>query len=151
MAKSKAQKKGSKGTSLIKEIPTNKNIAKEDIGIYGRIDYPLFSFKYLYENSIDSCNDSKFFFDFLIRLRKLSELGWNGIRTSSRHSFGMEKLSISSIIPQPRYPHFITPDVKEFSVFRSNGNNTGLVGFQVEKIFYVFYIETKHGDIYNHH
>jgi len=45
MAKSKAQKKGSKGTSLIKEIPTNKNIAKEDIGIYGRIDYPLFSFK----------------------------------------------------------------------------------------------------------
>ena len=90
------------------------------------------------------------FFDFLIRLKKLSELGWNKIRESQRHSFGMEKIPISSIRPKPQYPSFITPDVTDFSVFRSNGNNTGLVGLQVEKIFYVFYIEAKHGDIYKH-
>ena len=50
----------------------------------------------------------------------------------------MEKIPISRIKPKPQYPPFITPDVEEFSVFRSNGNNTGLVGFQIEKIFFVF-------------
>ena len=149
MAKSKANKKEKK-VSLIKEITANKNIIRESLGIYDRIDYPLFSFKYLYKNSIDNCNESKFFFDLLMRLKKLSELGWNEIRTSQRHSFGMEKIPISSMIPNPQYPPFITPDVTDFCVFRSNGNNTGLVGFQIEKIFYVFYIETKHGDIYRH-
>ena len=148
MAKSKVQKKGSKGTSLIKEISPNKNITKEEI--YERVDHPLFSFKYLQENSIDHCRDSKFFFDFLMRLKKLSELGWNEIRTSQRHAFGMEKIPRSNIIPQPQYPTFITPEVKEFSVFRSSGRNTGLVGFQMGKIFYIFYIETSHGDIYSH-
>ena len=148
MAKSKAKKK--KKASLIKEITSNKNITEANLGIYGRIDYPIFSFKYLYNNSIDSCNDSKFFFDLLMRLKKLSELGWNEIRKSQRHSFGMEKIPISSMIPKPEYPPFITPDVTDFNVFRSNGNNTGLVGFQIEKIFHVFFIETKHGDIYRH-
>ena len=148
MAKSKAKKK--KKASLIKEITSNKNITEENLGIYGRIDYPIFSFKYLYNNSIDSCNDSKFFFDLLMRLTKISELGWDEIRKSQRHSFGMEKIPISSMIPKPEYPPFITPDVTDFNVFRSNGNNTGLVGFQIEKIFHVFFIETKHGDIYRH-
>ena len=45
MAKSKAKKK--KKASLIKEITSNKNITEENLGIYGRIDYPIFSFKYL--------------------------------------------------------------------------------------------------------
>lgn len=143
--------KKKKNTSLIKDITANKNITKESLGVYDSIDHPLFSFKYLYENSIEGCTKSKFFFDFLMRLKKLSELGWDEIRKSQRHSFGMEKIPISSIIPKPQYPPFITPDVTDFSVFRSNGNNTGLVGLQVEKIFYVFYyIEAEHGDIYKH-
>ena len=150
MAKPKAKKKKGLNKTLIKEPVADKNITKESIGIYEKIDYPLFSFKYLYENSIDNCDDSNFFFNFLKRLKKLSQLGWNEIRTSPHHSFGMEKISKDSIIPQPQYPEFITPDVKEFSVFRSNGNNTGLVGFQIEKIFFVFFIETRHGDIYRH-
>jgi len=148
MAKSKGQKKGSKGTSLIKEISPNKNITKE--GIYESVDHPLFSFKYLQDNSISRCRDSRFFFNFLMRLKKLSELGWDEIRTSSRHGFGMEKIPRSNIIPQLQYPTFITPEVKEFSVFRSSGSNTGLVGFQMGKIFYIFYIEASHGDIYSH-
>lgn len=149
MGKSKANKK-KKNIALIKDVTTNKSIKKESLGVYERIDYPLFSFKYLYENSINKCTNHKFFFKLLIRLKKLSELGWNEIRESQRHSWGMEKIPISSIGPKPKYPSFITPDVTDFSVFRSNGNNTGLVGLQVEKIFYVFYIEAKHGDIYNH-
>lgn len=149
MGKSKANKK-KKNASLIKDITANKSIAKESLGVYDCIDYPLFSFKHLYENSIEECTDSKFFFGLLMRLKRLSELGWNEIRKSHRHSFGMEKIPISSIRPKPQYPSFITPDVTDFSVFRASGNNTGLVGLQVEKIFYVFYIEADHGEIYDH-
>lgn len=149
MAKSKADRKKKNG-ALIKEITINKGIPQKNVSAYDNIDYPLFSFKYLYNNSIKKCSKSKFFFDLLMRLTKISELGWDEIRKSHRHSFGMEKIPISSIIPQRQYPPFITPDVTDFSVFRSNGNNTGIVGFQIEKIFHVFYIETKHGDIYKH-
>ena len=149
MAKQKADKKKKKG-SLIKEVNINKGVIKESLSTYENIDYTLFSFKYLHEDSIENCSKSKFFFDLLLRLKKFSVLGWDEIRKSHRHSFGMEKIPISSIIPQRQYPPFITPDVTDFSVFRSNGNNTGIVGFQIEKIFHVFYIETKHGDIYNH-
>ena len=141
MAKAK-KRKDTKRNSFIKDI------TEEHIGGYESIDYPLFSFKYLQEHSIRDCKDHKFFFDFLIRLRKLSELGWEQIRTSARHSFGMEKIPRESIIPQ--IPNFITPDVEELHVFRSNGNNTALVGLQINKIFHVFFIETKHGDIYKH-
>lgn len=147
MAKAK-KRKDTKRNSFIKGISTNKDITEEHIGVYESIDYPLFSFKYLQEHSIRDCKDHKFFFDFLIRLRKLSELGWEGIRTSARHSFGMEKIPRESIIPQ--IPNFITPDVEELHVFRSNGNNTALVGLQIDKIFHVLFIETKHGDIYKH-
>lgn len=149
MAKQKADKRKKKG-SLIKEITVNKDIIKESFSTYDNIDYPLFSFKYLHKNSIENCSDPKFFFGLLMRLKKISELGWAEIRKTHRHSFGREKIPISSIKPKGQYPPFITPDVTDFSVFRSNGNNTAMVGFQIEKIFHVFYIETKHGDIYNH-
>jgi hypothetical protein len=60
-------------------------------------NYPIFCFKYLSDESISGCKNSKFYFDFLMRLKKLSELGWNEIRTSAPHSFGMEP------IPKKRY------------------------------------------------
>lgn len=45
---------------------------------------------------------------------------------------------------------FITPDVKEIDVFRSNGDNRTFVGFQKGKIFYILFIEAKFGDICKH-
>ena len=127
---------------------------KKKVGIYEQIDHPLFSFKYLQEDSINKYDKQeeggKPYFEFLMRLKKLSELGWKGIRIAHHHSFGMEKIPRNQIIPQKPLPPFITPDVEALHVLRSKGDNTALVGWQMEKVFYIFYIELKHGEIYSH-
>jgi hypothetical protein len=111
-------------------------------------DYPVFCFKYLNEASIKECNNVKFFIEFLFRLKKLSELGWKEIRQSNRHSFGMEKIHVQQIHPQ--LPTCITPEVTHLHVFRATGSNLPFVGLEMQKIFRVFFIETKFGDIYDH-
>jgi hypothetical protein len=111
-------------------------------------DYPVFCFKHLSDKSIKECKDADFYFDFLMRLRKLSELGWDGIRKSNRHSFGMETIPRRGI--KPNLPSCITPDVKKLHVFRANGKNLPFVGIQIQNIFRVLFIEAQFGDIYNH-
>lgn len=111
-------------------------------------DYPIFCFKYLNESSIKDCKKADFFFDFLMRLKKLSELGWKEIRKSSKHSFGMEKIPKKKIIPQ--LPPCVTPEVKELHVFRANGNNLPFIGIETQNVFRVFFIETEFGHIYDH-
>lgn len=111
-------------------------------------DYPIFCFKYLQEVSVKNCSDSKFFYDFLFRLKKLSELGWNEINKSARHSFGTEKMPIKSL--KPDLPAIITDDVDELTVFRANGNNLPFLGIRKSGLFHVIFIETNFGDIYNH-
>lgn len=125
--------------------PGNKIKAKD---VLEDINYPLFCFKYLSDVSIKNCTKHKFFFDFLKRLQKLSELGWDGIRKSGRHQYGLEQIPTSIIKPQ--IPSFVTPEVKELHAFRANGNNLPFVGLQRNKIFHVFFIETEFDDIYPH-
>lgn len=149
----KGRKKQKKHTSqdglkLIKPETREAVLRKNRIDEYADINFPLFSFRHLKDTSIDKCRDSKFFHDFLIRLQKLSELGWEKIRLSSRHSFGMEHINKEEI--KPGLPDFITADVKTLDVFRSNGDNRVMVGLQDRKIFHVFFIEAKFNDIYIH-
>lgn len=110
--------------------------------------YPLFCFKYLSETSISTCRDHKFFFEFLIRLQKISQLGWPEIRTAPRHGFGMESISVDQIKPQ--LPACITPDVRKLHVFRATGDNHPFIGLQIDRIFRVLFIEANFGDIYDH-
>jgi hypothetical protein len=112
-------------------------------------NYPVFCFKYLSETSIKKCNDSKFFFDFLMRLRKLSELGWNEIRKSHKHAYGLEPISLKKIKPQVVLES-ITPDVVYLHALRANGKNLPFVGIQMQQLFRVLFIETNFGDIYDH-
>lgn len=111
-------------------------------------DYPIFCFKYLQDVSIKNCNDHKFFFDFIFRLKKLGELGWQEISRSARHSFGTEKIPIKQI--KPTLPAVITDDIDELTVFRANGNNLPFLGIRKTNVFHVIFVETDFGDIYNH-
>lgn len=114
-----------------------------------RMQEVLFSFKHLQTSiSYKNTKDSRFFVDFLERLKKLSELGWEEIRKSQRHGFGMEKIPIRAIRPQ--CPSFVTPDVKELVVFRATGENKVFVGIQQENIFHIIFIEANFGDVYAH-
>jgi len=93
--------------------------------------------------------DEKFFHSLLMRMQKLSELGWKGIRLSGRHQFGMEKIPIKQLRPKV-LPRIVTPDVEELDVIRATGDNRPMVGLQEGKIFHVIFIEANFGDVYNH-
>lgn len=141
MSPSKKKGKQFKIKNVQPEISIEKNKVLEE-------DYPVFCFKYLSDVSIKDCKKSEFFIEFLLRLKKLSELGWKEIRTSQRHGFGMEKIPVENI--HPKLPSCITPEVKHLHVFRATGSNLPFVGLEMQKVFRVFFIETNFGDIYNH-
>lgn len=131
------------GKKKIKKVDDQPHIHK---GIVN--DYPIFCFKYLQETSIKNCSDHKFFLDFIFRLQKLGELGWNEINKSSRHSFGTEKIPIKQI--KPDLPLIITDEIDELTVFRANGNNLPFLGIRKPNVFHIIFVETNFGDIYNH-
>jgi hypothetical protein len=135
---------GNDTKSKIKDIPQDNNIYRDSIK-----NYPKFCFKYLQETSIKNSKNHKFFIDFLFRLKKLSELGWNEINKSPKHSFGTEKISIEKI-KQKQLPEIITPDVKKITVFRADGSNKPFLGLRTDDIFHVIFIEANFGDIYEH-
>ena len=114
--------------SLITDIDNKYVLFTEDLKSFVGIEYPLFSFRWLQDKSINKCRDAKFFYDFLFRLQKLSELGWKAIRTSGRHQFGSEKIPVKSI-KSDCLPPFITNDM-ELDVFRAVGDNRPMIGYQ---------------------
>ena len=59
-------KKGGKiNTRFIKEPDAeSNNLSKGEIEAFANVDYPLFGFKYLQDQSIKKCKNGKFFFEF---------------------------------------------------------------------------------------
>ena len=138
-------KKKNNQPQFIKNPAKNKGLDNQSIL---NENYPIFCFKYLSDRSIKKCKQHKFFFDFLMRLRDLSRKGWDGIRASDRHSYGMESIPKGEIKPQ--LPDWITPEVTHLHVFRYTGNNLPFVGLQIQNIFRILFIEADFGEIYNH-
>ncbi len=135
----------------IRALVENKIISHKEISDFANIDYPLFSFRFLRPNSIKNCTNSTFFFDFLIRLKELSEKSWSEIRQSRRHSYGMESLPKSHFKPDMKcIGNIITDDVDKLHVFRADKANHSFAGLQIGKIFYIIFIEANFGDIYDH-
>lgn len=138
-------KKGKKYKVDNAGLKGTKKVVKKDDGD----NYPLFCFKYLSDCSIKDCKNYNFFLEFLLRLQKLSALGWKEIRRSHRHKYGMEKVPLNQIHPK-KLPVCITPEMKYLHVFRADGKKHPFLGRQDGKIFRVLFIETKFGDIYDH-
>ncbi len=133
--------------SFIKPLEVPQGISQSEIDSFARIDFPLFSFRHLQDYSFTDCKSSSFFVDFLIRLRKLSQLGWKTIDQSPRHGFGLEKIPQGILLH--KLPQGVTPEVPIFA-FRATGNNLPFVGFREGKIFHILFIESQFGDIYPH-
>lgn len=149
MNKRRKWKQANDDLTFIKDVIESNVISKKEIKSLSMIDHPLFSFKYLKDVSINKCKDSSFFYDFLMRLQKLSDLGWKEIRLSHRHSFGMEKIPVEEIIPREQLPSFVTKE-GDVDVFRAVGDNRVFVGLQDGKVFYIFFIEASFGDVCPH-
>ena len=111
--------------------------------------YPVFCFKHLQPHSYNSCSDPSFFIEFLERLKKLGNLGWQGINGSARHSFGTEKMPLEKIKVN-KLPPIVTQEVEALTVFRATGSNLPFLGIRLEDTFQVIFIETNFGDIYDH-
>lgn len=132
---------------FIKQPPKTLSINETDVKRLSKINYPLFSFKYLKEVSFIEHGDVSFFRNFLLRLKKLSNLDWHTIKRSDRHQYGTELINKKQL--HPALPVEITDDVN-LMVFRSSGDNRSMVGFRVWNIFYVVFLEARHNDIYKH-
>lgn len=147
----KSNKKSSDTSELqfLKEAVSLRRVSAKEIESFANIDYPLFSFRWLSDVSFGNSVDAKFFVSYLNRLQKLSELGWEEIRKSDRHSYGMESIPVDAIKIK-KLPKIVTPDVKNLHVFRASGDNRPMIGLQQGKIFHVLFIEASFGDIYNH-
>lgn len=148
MSKKKSPPNGE--ITLITSLVGNNRISVKEIQELSEIEHPIFSFRYLHNDSYPNCNDASFFIKFFERLQKLSELGWEKIRIANRHGYGMEKIPIAQLNVSIKNVPFITPEVKEIDVFRSNGDNRTFAGVQKGKIFYILFIETRFGDICPH-
>lgn len=145
----KKKNKSDNGLSFIQSIINSNKISVGEISDLSEIDHPLFSFKYLSDVSIKGCKDHSFLLNFILRLQKLCELGWNEIRSSHKHSYGMEPIPYNSIKPKDKLPSFVTREV-ELDVFRASGDNRVFVGLQKGKVFYIFFVEANFCDIYDH-
>lgn len=137
------------GLLFIKNAIERKIISRSEVETLTNINYPLFSFRYFNDVSLRDCINPKFFISFLNRLRNLSVLGWEEIRRSNRHSYGMEPIPQNQIKHIILLPSFVTREV-ELHVFRAVGDNRVMVGLQEGKLFHVFFVEAKFGEVFSH-
>lgn len=122
----------------------NKKLKKQDIQ---RIDYPVFSFRYLHRDlNITNCRDKE---NFLLRLELLSKKSWLDCINGNKHGYGSEKIKQSSI--NVGTPDHITKDV-DFLSFRYSGK-IPFVGYMEPTnkfIFQVVYIANDYNKPYKH-
>lgn len=68
--------------------------------------------------------------------------------TSARHSYGMEKMKVSSMT-QAAQVH-VPIGMASLLVFRATGDNHVFLGYREGNVFQVIFIEYQFGDVYSH-
>lgn len=112
----------------------------------GKPETVVFGFKHLQDVSFSDCKSPDFLIAFIQRLRALSNLTWQTIYTTGRHSFGSETIPVSSL--KPSMP--LSNDLKTLLVLRATGDNHPFLGFRNGNTFEIVFIEANFGDIYDH-
>ena len=97
---------------------------------------------------VDAKNDSRFFIDFLKRLKMLSGLEWNTLWTTQRHGLGTEMIGRETL--RSSIQKMVPEDMKNIIVLRATGDNHAFLGYRDGNVFQVLFIEYAFGDIYNH-
>lgn len=110
---------------------------------------PVFSFEYMEERLLAKPKlNQDLYRDLLVRLKCLSQLGWNEINKSPRHGYGFELIPTGSFIP--KMPAVITPDTDKLMVFRADGANHVFAGFRRDDVFFIVFIEADFNTLYYH-
>lgn len=132
------------------KITTVKQEPKITVSTADERDTPLFCFKHFEARNFKK--DRKgVFFEFVKRLQKISELGWNKISTEKRHGFGYELIERKEMNDgiKNRISKIATPDTKVY-VFRAEGDNLPFIGYRVDNIFHIIAVAASFKDFYNH-
>lgn len=109
----------------------------------------VFGFSELRQYSYtEAANDGKFFIKFLERMKKLGELTWDTVFTTQRHSFGAEKIPVSSLRSNVR--KLVPSGMDSLLALRATGDNHVFLGYRDGDIFQVLFIEHEFGDVYDH-
>ena len=110
---------------------------------------PVFSFEYLEDKLLAKPKlNQDLYRDLLVRLKSLSQLGWNEINKSQKHSFGYELIPTGCFIP--KMPATITPDTDKLMVFRADGANHVFAGFRRDDVFFIVFVEADFNKLYRH-
>jgi hypothetical protein len=127
-----------------------KQTQQNKITVKAHSGYPKFCFKYLVNEPKEDPKDRPgFYAEFIVRMKKLSNLGWNSIDLADRHGFGYEKIPLARIKIK-NMPSIIAPEVTNLTVFRATGDNRAFLGIRIEDVFHIIFIEENFGDVYDH-
>lgn len=83
--------------------------------------------------------------EFLSKWAKRCGFTWSDLGLQQKHGLGYEMLPRKQFKPSP--PEALKED--KYMVFRHDGN-LPFAGFKAGDTFYVLWIETKYGDLYDH-
>lgn len=92
--------------------------------------------------------DGKFFIKFLGRLKLLSQLDWDAVNVSAKHSFGWEVMNVKSMAKSAQQS--VPAGMDKLLVFRATGDNHVFLSYRQQNTFEVIFIEYNFGDIYTH-
>lgn len=108
--------------------------------------HPIFCLKYQHATyNIENCTqDEKV--SLLEQMNRLSQLTWNEIINTQRHGMGSEKISRASIIP--KFPAFLTDDVKDLLAIRFQGKKPFLI-HRDRFIAHLIFVDNKF-EVYGH-
>ena len=107
--------------------------------------HPAFCFKHLQPDyNLERCSshEKAALSETLVHL---SQISWSTIQSSGRHGLGHEKIASSAL--KTKIPNAV-PEDRNFLSFRFCGKKP-MIGYRVDKIFYVLWIDTKFS-VYSH-
>lgn len=132
------------------KICANKQEPKIEVSATDDKDTPLFCFRHFEARNFKS-DHKGVFLEFVKRLQKISELGWNKISTEKKHGFGyelIEKKEMDAGI-KSRIEKIATPDTKVY-VFRAECDNLPFIGYRVDNIFHIIAVAASFKEFYKH-
>lgn len=107
-----------------------------------KINYPMFSFKYIITDFDTSKCDYKQKAALIDKLMIMTQKTWLELLTSNYKSgAGFELMPKKQI--RAKLPEIITDDVDKLHVIRFGGRKYRLIGHKSDHIFYVTHIDTK--------
>ena len=141
-------KKNKKANHIVRPaLSIGNNIMPSEDRIEDIVDYPVFCFKHLSDDSFKILDKSQ----RSVVIQKLfnwSKMKWQHINTLGKHQAGFELIPIKKVSGFKK-PAFLTPDITQYHVFRYQGKRAMIGHKSRSSIFHIFHFDNNFTS-YNH-